>query len=96
MTRLKYCSVSGKVRYPTYWRARRVQMVMNAKYHHRRNSGSVYRCCHCHDWHLTHYKDCICQEEMIYVRDLLSKKQKRSQRNATKRMAQLLAGRAKG
>lgn len=77
MTRLKYCHIQGKVRYPTYYAAARVQKAMSTKHHH--NGGSCYFCQHCHSWHITHFTD-VYEFPLYYGQKRLNKKQKRSER----------------
>lgn len=57
MTTLKYCEVSGKIRFPTFYAADRVQRECNQKHHH--IGGMCYRCSYCHDWHLTHFTETV-------------------------------------
>lgn len=83
MTRLKYCHIQGKVRYPTYYSAARVLKAMITKHHH--NGGSCYLCQHCHTWHITHFTD-VYEFPLYYGPKRLNKKQKRSERNKKRKL----------
>ena len=53
------CRPTGKVEYATAqdgWNAlkRRTDAQARATHKHLTRGGSVYRCGHCHQWHLTH------------------------------------------
>lgn len=83
MTRLKYCYVQGKVRFPTFYAAWRVHTALNRKHHHL--GGCVYHCFYCHDYHITHYDEPVKPEDLIMAHIPPNKKQKRSERNRMKR-----------
>lgn len=78
MRTLGYCWRSGKVKFRTYWHARRILADMNRKTYH--SGGCVYRCFYCHHWHITHYNDVIRPEDLLFIAKRPSKKQKRSRR----------------
>lgn len=93
MTRLKYCHIQGKVRYPTYYSAARVLKAMATKHHH--NGGSCYFCQHCHAWHITHFTD-VYELPIYYGTKRLNKKQLKSirlrERKREKREARPMKG----
>ena len=93
MTRLKYCHIQGKVRYPTYYSAARVLKAMTTKHHH--NGGSCYFCQHCHAWHITHFTD-VYELPLYYGTKRLNKKQLKSirlrERKREKREARPMKG----
>lgn len=80
MTMLTYCHIQGKVRFPTYWHALRVKRALDIKRYH--IGGNIYRCKHCHQWHLTHYSDPI--PPMVQAYKPPSKKVLRSRRRANR------------
>lgn len=42
-----YCAITGKVRFETQHKAARQLRVFG-------NGGTIYRCDHCHEWHVAH------------------------------------------